>query len=642
SVLGAAAPFELRDVLDDTFAVGAIDLVRDLIPFLQAGGTNDQKAGRRLNSVTGQTVHDLEILEDVFLTGEKAKIPFSAKIGAFPTKATREAMGQAMEDALNDLMSRVETARKRRVILEVVAKTERIRAFARAFVPRYEAAKHARGLLDFDDLIRKARALLSDAEMAAWVLYKLDGQIDHILVDEAQDTSPAQWHVIRKLAEDFLAGGQAQSGTDRTLFVVGDKKQSIYSFQGADPAAFDAMKSGFSESLAAIGTSLHDRSLDHSFRSSPSILRLVDTVFDENGAHALGENSAHIPFHARLPGRVDMWPLVPPAETTKPAEWDDPVDLPSPEHHQAALATMIAKEIRRMLDDGTQIPEIGPDGSLTARRVEPRDFLILVQRRSGIFPHIIRACKTAELPIAGSDKLKVGAELAVRDLGAFLSFLATADDDLSLASCLRSPLFGWSEQEIYTLAHHRPEGGRLWEHLRKQADAFPDTCTVINDMRGQTDFLRPYDLLQRLLIRHGRRDRLIARLGAEAEDGINALLAQALTYESQAIPSLTGFLAWMQTDDLEIKRQIDSMSNQIRVMSVHGAKGLEAPIVILPDTIRDSKGNRDAVVVVDDEAFHKPSKPMQPQPMAEVITSLEAKDAQEGDRLLYVAMTRAE
>ena len=202
-----------------------------------------------------------------------------------------------------------------------------------------------------------------------------------------------------------------------------------------------------------------------------------------------------------------------------------------------------------------------------------------------MFHEIIRACKAKGLPIAGADRLKVGAELAVRDLGALLSFLATPEDNLSLATVLRSPLFGWSEQELFDLAHRR-QSPLLWHALREKKEEFPETMGMISDLMAQSDFLRPYDLIERVLTRHQGRRNLLARLGGEAEDGINALLSQALAYERSSVPSLTGFLIWMETDDLEIKRQMDSAGNRIRVMTVHGSKGLEAPIVILPDTGR--------------------------------------------------------
>ena len=228
--------------------------------------------------------------------------------------------------------------------------------------------------------------------------------------------------------------------------------------------------------------------------------------------------------------------------------------------------------------------------------------------------------------------------VAVRDLAAILSFLATPDDDLSLATALKSPLFGWSEQDLFTLAHYRKED-HLWQALRGQTETHAATLAVLRDLRGQVDYLRPYDLIERILTRHDGRRKLLARLGPEAEDGINAMLSQALSYERGTVPSLTGFLQWMQTDDLEIKRQIDSASNQIRVMTVHGAKGLEAPIVILPDTGRRDVTIKDEIISVEGTPVWKAPADDMPQPMRARLDEMKEAALQERLRLFYVAMT---
>jgi len=312
----------------------------------------------------------------------------------------------------------------------------------------------------------------------------------------------------------------------------------------------------------------------------------------------------------------------------------------SDEHHNVRMATQVAAEIKRMIDEETLPVEISNSGEFARRKVTEGDILILVQRRSELFSEIIRACKKVDLQIAGADRLRVGAELAVKDIAALLNFLALPEDDLSLACALRSPLFGWSEQDIYTLTHHRPNG-YVWQELRN-SEKYPDTLEVLSDLRKQSDFLRPYDLIERILTRHDGRRKLLARLGQEAEDGIDALLSQALAYESQGVPSLTGFLTWMQADELEVKRQIDSQGNQIRVMTVHGAKGLEAPIVFLPDTAKRPNTVKTDFLPADDGLVWKtPSK----QSAASVVAfSDQVAEAQmrERMRLLYVAMTRAE
>lgn len=584
------------------------------------------------------TIADLDKLKTQMLT-QKFELRKS-----FPTKDAKTALGP-MLSAFEDLADRAFEAHDLQMRARNVSRTRALHRFAEAFITRYEAEKQRRGWLDFDDLILRARALLNDPKVAAWVLYRIDGGIDHILVDEAQDTSPRQWDVIEKLADEFASGaGARDEEMDRTLFVVGDKKQSIYSFQGADPREFDLKRASFEESLQAANLKFQNQSLDYSFRSSPAVLRAVDQTFNTLPDPRMGQAMTHIAFKDALPGRVDIWPVIE-ADKTKEEEphWTDPVDRKSEQHHTVILADQIAEQIKYLIEGEHYIPDEAKDRSMVSRRITAGDFLILVRgRKTGLFSEIIRACKVAGLPIAGADRLKVGAELAVRDIGALLSFLSTPDDALSLATALRSPLFGWSEQELFTLAHHRPIKQDLWQSLRGQKDIYPDTLDILRDLRGQVDFLRPYDLIERILTRHEGRRNLVARMGTEAEDGIDALLGQALAYERTEVPSLTGFLEWMQADDLEIKRQIDSASDQIRVMTVHGAKGLEAPIVILPDTGQKKNDVKSEIITLKDTPIWKPNAAEMTRGIAEQLDVLKEAQTQEGLRLLYVAMTRAE
>lgn len=621
-------------LLADVFLGDEAAWMPAVIAALHARGGNDGKAAAKLEplNLSMPSLATLSGLEDVFLSGPKAKEPFTAKIGTFPTKDTRAALGPLL-DRLENLMRRVESARSTRIALHAMDRALTLHRFAAAFLPLYEQRKAQRGWLDFDDLITRASTLLTDPAVAAWVLFRLDGGIDHILVDEAQDTSPEQWRVIESLAAEFTAGSGARD-VDRTLFVVGDKKQSIYSFQGADVAAFDEKQNSFGARFRAVERSFQSLELEHSFRSSPAILRVVDDTFGDRFPAALGGRSSHIAFWDAMPGRVDLWPLIEKADGKDEDDWRNPVDLITEEHHAARLAAQIADEIALMIRSGVAIPENG-----SSRPVHAGDFLILVQRRSDLFAEIIRACKARNLPIAGADRLKLGAELAVKDISALLAFLATPEDDLSLAAVLRSPLCGWTEAELYALA--QPREGYLWEALRERKAEFTNTYSLLNDLRDQADFLRPYDLIERLLTRHDGRRRLLQRLGPEAEDGIDELLSQALAYERTDVPSLTGFLVWLSTDEVEVKRQMDSEGHRIRVMTVHGAKGLEAPIVILPDTCDISPRERDEVVEVDSTPVWRTPADESPPAIAAARARRKERDGEERLRLLYVALTRA-
>ena len=608
-------------------------LMDDILPFLDMGSTNDTKAAAQLRQITfgSPDLDTLTALEAVFLFKSGARA-FQAKIDGFPTKATQKALGGLIEP-LNQLMARVEGARTRRLGLVAYTRAIALHRFARAFLPAYTQAKAARAWLDFDDLIARAGQLLTDPSVAQWVLFKLDGGVDHILVDEAQDTSPGQWHVVEQLAQEFTAGMGARDAS-RTLFVVGDKKQSIYSFQGADLAVFDQMQAQFRDKLAHVDLRLNEALLAHSFRSSDAVLRTVDATFRPPRDAGLGGPPQHIAFNDSQPGRVDLWPVVERPETPEKPDWFDPVDVLPEEHHHRRLARQIAAELRAMIDARVAVPHKGG-----ARAVSEGDVLILVRRRNALFHEIIAACKAEGLEIAGADRLRLGGEMAVRDLTAFLAFLATPEDDLSLAACLRAPLFGWSEDALFRLAHGRG-GAYLWARLRELGDA--STLDVLNDMRSQTDFLRPYDLIERMLTRHDGRRRLIARLGNEAEDGIDAFLAQALAYERLETPSLTGFLAWLDHGDVQIKRELDSAGGRLRVMTVHGAKGLEAPVVILPDTADYTPTERRQLYEFERTLGWRGSKDDTPPILQAAIDAAADLRAQEDARLLYVAMTRAE
>ena len=635
---GLAPGAELAGLLAQTFADGT-RVIAALIPHLLKSGTNDQKAAARLAS--GDWLNpgaaELGILESVLLTGAGAKEPFAPKYDTFPTKPLRTGSCAGLIDDLAILMERVAAARPARIALTHAQKTLALHRFAHAFLTRYRAQKAAGGHLDFDDLIERTARLLSENSMAQWVLFRLDGGIDHILVDEAQDTSPAQWQVIERLTDEFTSG-QGARDHNRSLFVVGDPKQSIYSFQGADIAVFEARRAGFTAAFQAVRQPMQVLELRHSFRSSPAILSLVDAVFAGDAARGLGDPPQHRAFRAAMPGRVDLWPPIPKPDKPEPGDWTDPVDKPAENSETTRLARAIAENVSLML--GQPILD-GKTGA--PRRIRAGDVLVLVQRRSDLFAEIIAALKSAGLPVAGADRLKLGGEIAVQDIRAVLSVLATPEDDLSLAASLRSPLFGLTEAQLYRLAQGRKPGEYLVARLRQ---TLPAPYAVLDDLMGQTGFLRPYDLIQRLLIRHGGREALLARLGPEAQDGIDELLSQALRYESSETPSLTGFLVWLAGDEVEVRRQAGSAGEGeglIRVMTVHGSKGLESPIVIMPDTAKRRPPREAPVLSVPGGlALWRGRKDERPDPVEALAEEQTRRQLEERKRLLYVGLTRAE
>ncbi|MEL6207183.1 MAG: double-strand break repair helicase AddA [Pseudomonadota bacterium] len=556
-------------------------------------------------------------------------------------KPVRAEIDDGLEKRFDEMVQSIVAAVDGFKALDVAEKTLALQRFAAAFLPAYEVAKATHGLLDFDDLIRRTHRLLSTPGLADWVLFRLDGGIEHVLVDEAQDTSPLQWQVIDRLTREFTDGeGRAHPG-DRTLFVVGDVKQSIYSFQGAAPESFDAMRETFGARLAQVGARLNRLELEFSFRSAAPILEAVEATFHPGNRAGLGAGdwAQHRPFKVDLPGRVELWPMRTPGEKADEMPWWQPLDQPDPEHHRTLLARDVARAASQIIGRQTIRDEAG-----APRPAHAGDILVLVQSRGPLFHEIIAACKDEGITVAGADVLKLGEELAVRDLLSLLRFLDTPEDDLSLAEALRSPLFGWSEDALYRLAHGR-DGRYLWQELRGSRGRHSDTVAMLDDLRDQADFERPYDLLERILTRHGGRRRLVARLGEEATDGIDALLARALAHERHAVPSLTGFIAEQDATSIDVKRQAEGRGDKLRVMTVHGSKGLESPIVILPDTGEQNRLRKLSARMLpgpDGAPVWTPGKDDAPARVRTLRDAAIEKRVEESRRLLYVAMTRAE
>ncbi|AJE44910.1 double-strand break repair helicase AddA [Celeribacter indicus] len=638
--------YDEAGLLYEVFLGGEREMFSTVATLLDTSGATDRKLAAQLRNWAG-SAPDLALVAaccETLLFKEDSKTAphgskFGARHGGVPAKALREAHPEVLRP-LEEFMARIEAVRPRLFDLHDAQRTHALHRLAQAILPPYLERKARLGLLDFDDMIRRARDLLSISNVSDWVLYRLDGGIDHILVDEAQDTSPDQWRVVQLLAGEFTAGEGARPGVTRTIFVVGDHKQSIYSFQGAAPEAFDEMKAHFGARLEAVGQPLQDLSLRHSFRSSRAILQATDAVFAESAGVGVGGATEHIAFFDDIPGRVDLWSLIEPEPTEKdPEDWQNPVDIVTPEHHSARLAKSVADFVADLLQNGAI-----PDRDGTGRPIEPGDIMILVRSRSELFGRILRSLKShpARIPVAGADRLTLGDELAVKDIRALLAFLSLQDDDLALAEVLRSPLFNWSERDLYRLAHGRTTI-TLWRALYERRAEWPETYAVLDDLRQVSDFLRPYDLIERMLIRHDGRRKLLARLGNEAEDGIDALLYQARSYETTETPSLTGFIAWLEAQEVQLKRVLDENSNLVRVMTAHGSKGLEAPIVILPDTLKSLRETREQFVEMDaGRLVWKGQKEQRSDRLKQSLSRIREADLEEDRRLLYVAMTRAE
>ncbi|HKR24005.1 MAG TPA: UvrD-helicase domain-containing protein, partial [Allosphingosinicella sp.] len=505
-----------------------------------------------------------------------------------------------------------------------------------SFAIAYDAAKRAAGLVDFDDLIREAERLLLTPGMGDWVRYKLDRQTDHILVDEAQDTNTGQWNIVRALASEYFAGEGAGS-RHRTIFTVGDYKQAIFGFQGTDPESFDVARAWFAREAAAIDRDFLDLSMDKSFRSPPPILDLVDRVVADLGHDALGlprPPNRHGSHYPDRPGSVTLW-LPFSAESGLDEEAGEEGWIGDAARRYAAR---LARQVREWLDRPFQLECRG-------RALRPEDILILVRRRGELAALLVARLHAEGVPVAGVDRLLLSAPLAVQDLLAAARFAAQPLDDLNLASLLVSPLFGWSQQELFDAAHGRD--GALWPHLRATQPA--ERLAGLHAILAMADYAPPHLFFETILSGplDGRR-KLVERLGAEARDPIEELLSSALDYEGRAVASLQTFLDWFARGDVEIVRDPSAPSDAVRVMTVHGAKGLQSPVLILADACADpdraGPGARLASLELDGASVpvFRPRKDELAEPLRAQVERRDRLDREEHWRLLYVALTRAE
>ncbi len=508
----------------------------------------------------------------------------------------------------------------------------------------YDERKKSRSLLDYEDLVLATRNLLRREGVAPWVLFKLDGGLDHILIDEAQDTNPEQWDIVAALAHEFFAGEGARAEV-RTVFAVGDPKQSIFSFQRADPASFARMRQHFKRRVDDARALWDDVPLTISFRSTAAVLDAVNAIFSrpeaQDGLFAAGAWPLHEPSRIGQAGLVELWPPAMPLEASQPLPWAPPTERRPGDSPRGRLARLIAERIARMIRSGERLESRG-------RAVQAGDFLVLVRRRNTFVEELVRELKQRNVPVAGVDRMVLTEQLAVMDLVALGQFLLLPDDDLTLATVLKSPFIGLSEDDLFTLAH--PRAGGLWSELKdrkSESPAFVHAHAFLTELLAQADFVPPYELYADLLGRRGGRRALLERLGPDAGDPIDEFLNLTLAYERNHVPSLQGFLQWLGGGAVEIKRDLDQETGgQVRIMTVHGAKGLQAPIVFLPDTMQTPRHTA-RLLWIDDKAggtlpLWSPRTGFDDTRTGGAREDRQWLEAQEQNRLLYVALTRAE
>jgi ATP-dependent helicase/nuclease subunit A len=572
---------------------------------------------------------------------------FFTKAGELRASASQDKIDPAYRQHVERVAMCIGAVIEHRTQLDLVALLTPALSVGRQFALAWDEAKQREALVDFDDLIRRAAGLLADEGIGQWIRYKLDRSFDHILVDEAQDTNAAQWSIVRALTGDFFTGAGQRDGKLRTIFVVGDYKQAIFGFQGTSPENFAVARDRYAAEMEAWAANardmrasvdareLLDLGLGRSYRTAQPVLDFVDKAIAAIGPASFGlkdDPGQHIGDPSR-PGLVALWKPVE-AGADEGEEGDEPQDwISEPERR---MADKIAAEIKALIGN-FQLAKGGK------RKAGPGDIMVLVRKRRELAGLIVARLHAAGIPVAGVDRLRLGAPLAVKDLMAALRFAAQPLDDLSLANLLVSPLIGWSQEQL--LEHgHRPGKVHLWDHLRRSGHA---DVEPLLDLLRRADFEPPQALLHWLLVGpwDGRR-KIVARLGREANDPIDELLNAALAYSAAHTPSLQGFIQWFDAGEGELKREPGAGKGLVRVMTVHGSKGLQAPIVILADATGNPDSSPTRGLSLNDGEREIPLPALSKHEKVGLIAEVEARarmaERQEHWRLLYVAMTRAE
>jgi ATP-dependent helicase/nuclease subunit A len=550
----------------------------------------------------------------------------------------------------NDESIRIGPLIERRRALTIRDRTQALLVIATAVAANYRREKQQRGLLDYDDLIDKTLEML-DRVSSSWVHFKLDRGVDHVLIDEAQDTSPRQWDIVAHIISEFTTGQGARDGVKRTIFAVGDEKQSIFSFQGAAPREFDLQGRALERKFTEARLQFERLAFKHSFRSGTAILQSVDHVFrDQTIYRSIHAENAY-PLHEALPDAgpslIDLWKLELPDPRQDIEGWRAPFDAVSETSPEVRLARRIQAAIKALIAEGTMTGNPGNRRSLSYG-----DVLVLVRRRGNAFDAVIQALKHTNIPVAGADRLKLTEHIAIIDLMNLADALLLPQDDLALAVALKSPLFGLTDDDLFKLAWQRK--GSLRHALSAHAATdrkFEAALARLKACDARAMQETPFAFYAWLLGGEGGRARILRRLGHEANDALDEFLELALGYERKAPASLQGFMAWLRAADTEVKRDMEISRDEVRVMTVHGAKGLEAPVVFLVDTTTSPADTTRLKLVrmpQGSAAPHAPGvvvwagkKAEDPPAVATARAAMLGETEDEYRRLLYVAMTRA-
>lgn len=565
-----------------------------------------------------------EIISDYFNLDdwEQIKKTYLKKDGTVQKKKAADEVAQQAEEVAQSIKN-----------LHLVQLTNALLHLAYTVLEQYQKQKQSAGLLDFDDLISATKNLLSRSHAAAWVLFKLDGGIDHILVDEAQDSNADQWTIIRMLTEEFFAGIDHHE-TLRTVFAVGDKKQSIYRFQGAAPDEFERMRLFFKQRIEDAENEFRTVPFNLSFRSTRPVLELVNKVLENpvarRGVIVENEDAYHLAFREQDAGLVEIWPLEKHQKTDTAPAWKPPVEQERNRSALSRLAEKVADKIATLIKNGDILKSKG-------RPVQAGDFLVLVQRRNAFVNELVRMLKDRQIPVAGIDRINLSEHIAVQDLMAAAKFALLPEDDLNLACLMKSPLIGLTEDDLFQAAYNRGSKS-LWQQVQL---LFPLQAEKLKQILNLADKIKPFDFFATILGQMGGKKAFLSRLGTEALEAIEEFLNRVLTFEQGEIPSLQKLIDMTDGCDMEIKRDMESGLNAVRIMTVHASKGLQGNIVFLPQT-RYLSRKREPFIWLDGRLpLWLPNKSLSTSLTDEIIAQDDAIDDDENRRLLYVALTRA-
>lgn len=624
-----AEPDKLSADFYNEFKNNAAPLISKTIEILRHGTDKEAETADVLQKIidNGFNFQNFSTLQKLILSTENTpKIKGTKASKAYNPQIVD--LGQTLADIMNETAQKI--ARQK-----LFFASQAIFGLAHELFSAYDEYKQKRAKLDYDDLIFYTNRLLSSSASTDWVLYKLDGGIDHILVDEAQDTSPAQWNIIKALSEEFFAGLDNKK-EPCTIFVVGDRKQSIFSFQGADPQKMEEMSAYFSDKAAG---SFKKINLDVSFRSTSAVLDVVNKVFSVpeafSGVVAKGEKVNHLPYRLSEFGKVEIWPLL--VKENQENSQNDEQSYLTPKKSislKYQLAQKIVAKIKELMQKSTDSP----------RPLHFGDFMVLVQKRAHFINEFIRACKEENVNVSGADRIKLSEQIAVQDLISLAKVLLLPNDDLSLAEVLKSPLFNLNDDDLFKLCYNRG-GANLWSRL-KDFEQYNETYTQLQNLFNMVDFVRPFELFDYVLTKTEGRKKFILRMGYEVEDALDEFMNLVLNFEKEHIPSMQNFVEWIENHNLEVKREAKQNDvDAVRLMTAHGSKGLQARVVFLPDTTIDGAVKNEQKLLIDEQrntAYFPFSKDYYEDNAKDINRNLGEKEAEERRRLLYVALTRAE